>query len=225
MDLNKYAVIVAGGNGTRMLSTVPKQFIILAGLPVLMHTIKAFNDADSSINIILVLPDAQIYFWKQLCVKYNFEIDHQIVEGGETRFHSVKNALVRVDKESLIAIHDGVRPLVSASIINRIFETAAMKGNAVPVVPLRESIRFLKDGKSEAVNRVNYRLVQTPQCFTSSILQEAYKQELQETFTDDASVAEANGTIINLIEGDFRNIKITTPDDLVIAESFFKGDI
>ncbi len=222
MKLKKYAVIVAGGNGTRMLSSIPKQFMILADLPILMHTIKAFFNIDASIVIILALPASQIYFWKQLCIKYNFTIDHQIVEGGATRFHSVKNALAQINEDSIIAIHDGVRPLVPAHVILEAFEVAATKDTAIPSIPINESIRMIENDKNRAVNRTQYRIIQTPQCFSSTVLKNAYKQEFQDAFTDDASVVEAMGSVINLIEGDRRNIKITTSEDLLIAESFLK---
>lgn len=218
----RYAIIVAGGNGTRMLSSIPKQFMILGDQPILMHTIRSFFTADASIEILLALPVDQIHFWKQLCIKYNFLINHQVVEGGKTRFHSVKNALNQIHEKGSIAVHDGVRPLVSSKVILKAFETAEIKGNAIPSVPVFDSIRVLENDKNRTVNRALYRVIQTPQCFTSELLKAAYEQKFQDAFTDDASVVEGIGTSIHLIDGDKKNIKITTSEDLIIAEAFLK---
>jgi 2-C-methyl-D-erythritol 4-phosphate cytidylyltransferase len=218
----KYAVVVAGGRGERMTSTVPKQFLVLGGLPILMHTLKTFNEADPKIKLILVLPVSEILFWKQLCIQYDFQIDHLLIEGGTTRFHSVKNGLDQIDEAGLVAIHDGVRPLVSTKMIHEAFVTAEVHGNAIPALQITESLRHVANGKSTSLDRNHYFLVQTPQCFKSDLLKKAYDQTYVETFTDDASVVEAMGETIHLIKGARLNIKITTPEDLLIAEVYLK---
>jgi len=213
--MKKYAVIVAGGKGERMLSEIPKQFMLLKNKPILMHTIEAFFNFDNSIKIILVLPQKHIPLWQELCKKYDFQIDCSTVEGGEERFFSVKNGLNLVEKNSLVAIHDGVRPWVSKKTLENCFTTAEILGNAVPVVPVNESIRWVENGTNRHINRTNLRIVQTPQVFHSQILKAAYLQDFNEIFTDDASVAEAFGEKINLVEGNMENIKITTQHDLM----------
>jgi 2-C-methyl-D-erythritol 4-phosphate cytidylyltransferase len=220
--MKKYTVFVAGGSGSRMKSAIPKQFMLLAGKPVVMHTIQLFNDYDSAVNLILVLPEAQIMEWEKLCKTYNFNLPHQVIAGGETRFHSVQKGLSLVDGEGLVAVHDGVRPLVSKATISTIFSTAETKGNAVPCIQLNDSIRKVSGDKNEAVLRSDYRLIQTPQCFKISILKKAFEQNYSDSFTDCASVLEAAGGKINLVEGNPENIKITTPYDLIVAESFLK---
>ncbi|MDP4266816.1 MAG: 2-C-methyl-D-erythritol 4-phosphate cytidylyltransferase [Bacteroidota bacterium] len=222
--MEKHAIIVAGGIGKRMNSDIPKQFIILAGKPVLMHTISAFFICDPEIKITLVLPSEHICFWKKLCKEYNFSIKHKIVPGGEERFFSVKNGLDSVSNECLIAIHDGVRALISTELINRIFDYSGKYGNAIPVIPVNESVREILPGNlSKHIDRSLLKIVQTPQCFHSSVIKKAYEQEFNiDQFTDDASVVEATGIKINLIEGEKTNIKITTPDDLLIAEALLE---
>ncbi len=215
---NKTVIIVAGGKGLRMQSDLPKQFMELQGKPVLMHTIDAFFKYDESIDIVLVLPSDQIDFWKNLCEKHRFSIPHQIVEGGETRFHSVKNGLKNVHNTSLIAVHDGVRPLVSVETIARCFEAAAKHKAVVPVVELVDSIRALTNNGSKSVDRNGFRMVQTPQVFENQLLQKAYQQEFNAEFTDDASVVEAAGEKIFLVEGNRENIKITTSMDIAFSE-------
>lgn len=205
-----------------MLSETPKQFLNVAGQPLLMHTIRKFSDHPEEILIRLVLPSPYIDFWKSLCKRFDFTVPHEIIEGGEARFYSVKNGLDGIQDGNLVAVHDGVRPLVSVETIQRVFEEAEEKGNAVPVVALNESVRKVKEMESHPVNRKDYRLVQTPQCFRSEIILAAYKQEYREEFTDDATVLEAMGITINLVEGNFENIKITRPVDLKIAESFLR---
>ncbi len=224
--MHKYAIIVAGGKGERMGASTPKQFLELAGKPILMHTLEKFRETSPSIEIILALPENQIDFWEGLFHKYKFpRVRHQIVKGGETRFHSVQNALKLVKEESLVAIHDGVRPLVASETIDRCFETAEEKGNAIPVVEVVDSLRhYSKQEKTnEAVSRSCYKIVQTPQCFTSEVILKAYEQDFDKLFTDDATVVEKLGETINLVEGNRGNIKITTAEDLVIAEAFIKG--
>ncbi len=220
--MKKYVIIVAGGKGKRMHSETPKQFLHVAGRPVLMHTIRKFSDYDEDIVIHLVLPSPFIDFWKSLCHRFDFTIPHTVIEGGDSRFFSVRNGLKGIPVGCLVAVHDGVRPLVSFDTIKRVFKTAAKKGNAIPVVKVNESVRQLKEDTSFAVNRQNYRLIQTPQCFQSKILLKGYRQDYREEFTDDATVIETLGEKINLVEGNFENIKITRPSDLKIAESFLK---
>lgn len=219
--MKKTALIVAGGNGSRMESDLPKQFILLAGKPILMHTIEAFDQCNVS-DIIVVLPSNQIDFWKELCTQFSFNLAHEIIAGGASRFESVQNGLVRCNEEDLVAIHDGVRPFITAEIINNSFDTAAQKGNAVAAVRLKDSIRKVDLLGNKNVNRDAYFLIQTPQTFKCNIIKEAYQAQDHINFTDDASVLEASGHAINLIPGDYKNIKITTPEDLLVAEAFYK---
>ncbi|MCG9881366.1 MAG: 2-C-methyl-D-erythritol 4-phosphate cytidylyltransferase [Bacteroidia bacterium] len=224
--MKKFAIIVAGGKGLRMGSDIPKQFLPLAGKPVLMHTIEAFSNI-GEIDIILVLPSSQISYWLNLCNEYNFALQHQIVEGGETRFQSVKNGLGAIPnsvKNGLVAIHDGVRPLISGKIIQDSFQVASKNGNALTAVQLKDSIRFLENHTSKSLDRSQYVLVQTPQTFDVNLIKKSYEVASNpEQFTDDASVAEWAGFPIHLIEGDYRNIKITTSEDLIIAEAIFNS--
>ena len=220
--MKKTALIVAGGNGSRMESDLPKQFILLARKPILMHTIEAFYNCNVS-NIIVVLPPNQFEFWKELCTEFSFNLPHQIVAGGASRFESVQNGLVLCNEEDLVAIHDGVRPFITAEIINNSFDVAAQKGNAVAAVRLKDSIRKVDLLGNKNVNRDDYFLIQTPQTFKCNIIKEAYQAQDHINFTDDASVLEANGYAINLIPGDYKNIKITTPEDLSVAEAFYNN--
>lgn len=220
----KYVIIVAGGSGSRMQSLVPKQFMLLNGKPVLMHTIEGFCNSDTQPQVILVLPTGLHTFWEQLCAEHNFTIPHQLVTGGETRFHSVKNGLdvISDDSESVIAVHDAVRPLSSKQIIDKSYHYASKHGNAVAAVKSRDSVRRLKDSVSESLLRDEIYLVQTPQTFQSTQLKKAYLQPYNSKFTDDASVVEETGIKINLIEGDYCNIKITFPEDIAFAELILK---
>lgn len=212
-------IIVAGGSGVRMGSSVPKQFLPLGTKPILMHTVECFFRFNNQINIILVLPEDQIDYWHDLCAKYNFYLPHTVVVGGSTRYLSVKNGLTKVDKGGLVGVHDGVRPLVSQDTIRRCFSEAETYGSAVPVMPSSESVRILDaDGRSRAVNRAAVRMVQTPQVFRSEVIKKAYLTPYSDMFTDDASVVEAAGFDVHLTDGNPENIKITTPDDLVYAE-------
>lgn len=220
--MNKYVIIVAGGKGKRMHSETPKQFLQVAGTPLLMHTIKKFRNYNQDIKIILVLPSPFIDFWKSLCKRFEFLVEHELVEGGKSRFHSVKNGLKNVNQNSLVAIHDGVRPLVSTETIHRVFESAQETGNAIPVVKVNESLRQLNSDGSIPVDRKNYRLIQTPQAFLSRIILKAYKQDYQERFTDDATVIESFGVKVNFVEGNYENIKITRPADLKVAQALLK---
>jgi len=215
-DLKKHAIIVAGGKGLRMNGELPKQFLVLGEKPVLMHTIEAFAHYDEDINIVLVLPETQISFWQDLCKKYNFSQKYVIAKGGETRFHSVKNGLALIDGEGLVAVHDGVRPLVSRATIENCFVAAAKYKAVVPVVECVDSIRQIVDTENIAVERKDFKLVQTPQVFDVELLKNAYRQAFSPAFTDDASVVESFGGKIHLVEGNRENIKITTPFDLKI---------
>lgn len=217
--MKKYAIIVAGGSGQRMQSNIPKQFMLLQGKPVLMHTIQNFFNADADISIIVVLPKNQMDYWNDLIHEHHFKIEHQIVSGGDTRFQSVKNGLQLVSTESLIAIHDGVRPLASAKFIQSCFDAALKNGNAIPAIAVNDSVRILTDNGNRMMQRDSLRIVQTPQIFISNIILRAFEREYQESFTDDASVAEAAGHKIFLCEGLASNIKITQAADLKMAEA------
>lgn len=220
---DKYVVITAGGLGTRMGAQVPKQFLELNGLPVLMHSIRAFLNYSENINIILVLPEGELESWKLLCDKHGFGFDPQVCSGGDTRFQSVKNGLGYVVNEGLVAIHDAVRPLITSSLIDRCFSEAEKNGNAVPVLPVKDSIREVLGDESHPADRTSFRLVQTPQVFEANTLRRAFEQAYRSSFTDEANVVEAMGVKINLVEGDASNIKITTPEDLVVAEALLRS--
>ena len=211
--IKKYAIIVAGGSGSRMKRDIPKQFIEVGGLPILMHTLKRFKEADSEIELILVLPESQFEFWNELCSIYP-TVPHQLIKGGKTRFQSGLNGLQVIENEGLVAIHDGVRPFVSVEIINESFKVAAEKGTAVVSVPSKDSVRV--NGKS--IDRSTVRIIQTPQTFQISLIKKAFETQELSIFTDDASVAEYAGFKIYLIDGNYENIKITTPEDLLWAE-------
>lgn len=218
---NSYLILVAGGKGLRMGGEVPKQFLPIGGKPVLMHTIQAFRRAIDDIQIALVLPAEQHDYWHELCEKYDFRSPELIAQGGETRFHSVKNglALLPDDAKAVVGVHDGVRPFVSTKTIRRCYAAAAEGKAVVPVVPVVETVRqILPNGKSMTKPRDEYRLVQTPQTFPLALLRQAYQQPYTEAFTDDASVVEALGKEIVMIEGNRENIKLTTPNDLRYAE-------
>lgn len=218
MNKERYAIIVAGGRGLRMGGELPKQFLPLGGKPVLMRTLEIF---EGEVNrIILVLPEDHIPFWQELCQRYHFTLPHTVALGGETRFHSVRSGLSHLPQEGLVAVHDGVRPLVSRVLIRRSFEEAERSGAALPACPVTDSLRLRQDeGKSEAVDRSRYVAVQTPQTFDLGRLQQAYEQAYSPLFTDDASVYEAESLgSITLIDGEATNIKLTTPRDLLLAE-------
>ncbi len=218
MNKERYAIIVAGGRGLRMGGELPKQFLPLSGKPVLMRTLELFEGEVS--RIILVLPEDHIPFWQELCEQYHFTLTHTVALGGETRFHSVRSGLSHLPQEGLVAVHDGVRPLVSRVLIRRSFEEAERSGAALPACPVTDSLRLRQDeGKSEAVDRSRYVAVQTPQTFDLGRLQQAYEQAYSPLFTDDASVYEAASLgSITLIDGEETNIKLTTPRDLLLAE-------
>ena len=231
-----YIIIVAGGKGLRMGSDIPKQFLPIGGKPVLMRTLERFRAYSSALQIILVLPEAQQDYWRQLCEEYHFDVEHQIANGGQTRFHSVQNglALVPDDAEGVVGVHDGVRPFPSIEVIRNCYETARTAKAVIPVIPVVETVRQLVDSEQCIVNRYGlqgkncqlsktvprdeYRLVQTPQTFDIQLLKAANRQPYNDGFTDDASVVESYGYAITLVEGNRENIKITTPYDLKIAE-------
>ncbi len=216
-------MIVAGGSGTRMQSAIPKQFLLLSGKPVLMHTIEAMNKAVPDAEIITVIPSEHFSLWAQLCSEMNFTISHTTAAGGLKRFDSVKNGLVLVGNEGLVAIHDAVRPLISTSVVLRCFDAAEKYGTAIPVVPLKDSVRKLQHNTSYNEERTFLRAVQTPQCFRCVLIKEAYALAPAGEYTDDASVAEACGHKIFLTEGHEENIKITSPADMLIAEVLMKN--
>lgn len=222
--IEKYAVIVAGGSGTRMGKSTPKQFIPINDYPILMHTIQAFKAVDNNIQIVLVLPEDQRPLWQDLCEAYAFKTPHTLVNGGETRFHSVKNGISTINNVfALVAIHDGVRPFVNSNTIVESFNSAEHQGSGVAAVKLKDSIRKIENGRNEQVIRDNYVTIQTPQTFQQNILIESFKQDYSPAFTDDASVVEAKGYAIHLIDGSYENIKITTPEDLIFAEAYLKS--
>jgi 2-C-methyl-D-erythritol 4-phosphate cytidylyltransferase len=215
MDL--YVVIVAGGSGKRMGTETPKQFLELAGRPVLMHTIERFKSFSNTIEIITVLPENQLRYWLEIQKKHSFSILHTLVKGGNNRFLSVRNGLEFVKSPGLVAIHDGVRPFVSIDTIQRCFEAAEKYGNALPAISPTESLRIITDQGSVPVSRFNVKQIQTPQVFNAELIKKAYRQEYSQDFTDDATVLEKTGEKIHLIEGNRENIKITNPEDLVIS--------
>jgi len=224
MNSDRIAIIVAGGTGTRMGADIPKQFLLLKGEPILMHTLRIFDNFPSISEIILVLPETQIEIWTDLCKKHQFVIKHLVVMGGKTRFQSVCNGLAKVSNpNALIAIHDGVRPLVSKKVVEKCFQDAETYGNAIPVVKPVETVRFSDVDGSYPVDRDTVMLVQTPQVFRASIIKKCYEVSWQPSFTDDATVAEFSGEQIHLVEGNRENIKITTQQDLLIAEALLRG--
>jgi len=214
-------IITAGGIGKRMGTDIPKQFIELNGKPILMHTINQFVAYNKNIQIIVVLPKNHIKYWEELVAKHQFKVQHQIAEGGQERFHSIKNGLA-LAKGDLIGIHDAVRPFVSVEVINNCFEALNHHQAVIPVVSLKESIRKVSGQQSESVNRDDFKLVQTPQCFKKDIILKAYQQDYSDLFTDDASVVEQLNVPIHLVDGNDENIKITTPFDLEIANVLIK---
>ena len=218
--MKDYVIIVAGGKGLRMGSDIPKQFLPIGGKPVLMRTLERFREYSPTLQIILVLPKAQQDYWHQLCKDYNFEVEYVLADGGETRFHSVQNGLAKIpdDAEGVVGVHDGVRPFPSIDVIRNCYETARTAKAVIPVIPVVETVRHLQGNSSETVPRSDYRLVQTPQTFDIQLLKAANKQPYNDGFTDDASVVEAFGFNITLVEGNRENIKITTPYDMKIAE-------
>jgi 2-C-methyl-D-erythritol 4-phosphate cytidylyltransferase len=220
----RYVIIVAGGNGARMNTPVPKQFLKLDGRPILMHTINKFTETDSNIEIIIVIPEDQVQLWETLCQEHGFHKTFKIAFSGESRFASVKNGLDLVTEDSIVGVHDAVRPLVSSKTIIAAYKAAEMYGNAIPGVPINDSIRQIESTRSIALDRSRYCAVQTPQCFRSDIIKKAYLQDYKYTFTDDATVVEAMGEHIRLVDGNTENLKITGPKDLIIAEALLKAE-
>lgn len=216
-----YIIIVAGGKGLRMGGDIPKQFLPVGGIPVLMRTMMRFHEYSPELQIILVLPKTQQEYWNSLCRQHQFNIPYMLADGGKTRFHSVQNglALVPDDADGVVGVHDGVRPFVSVETIARCYDEARQSGAVVPVIPVVETVRHITaDGVSHTVPRDEYRLVQTPQCFSIQLLKAANKQPYSDGFTDDASVVESFGHEIRLVEGNRENIKLTTPGDMKMAE-------
>lgn len=222
-----HTIIVAGGKGLRMGGDIPKQFIPVNGMPVLMHTIRRFREFDPQMHIVLVLPKDHQDYWRQLCSEYSFTDKHDIADGGSTRFHSSQNgimALAEAPDTDIVAIHDGVRPLVSVETIGRCFTAAAESGASIPVLPVIDTLRYVGHADENGVNtepghnvlRSDYRVVQTPQTFRLALLRRAFTQPFSERFTDDASVVEALGEKVTMVDGNRENIKITTPYDLKV---------
>jgi len=217
--MRKVALIVAGGKGKRMNTSIPKQFLLLNNLPVVMHILKKFSHFEKTI---LVLPQSQFNYWEELCNTHNFTQLHTLVEGGKTRFHSVRNGLKKIDNNTIIAIHDGVRPLISTKLIDSLMTETKNGVGIIPIVPVKDSIRKVEGENSIHIDRSNLYKVQTPQCFLSTDIKEAYTQEFSDTFTDDASVFEAKGGRIATLLGEEKNLKITTKEDLTIANKFMQ---
>jgi 2-C-methyl-D-erythritol 4-phosphate cytidylyltransferase len=222
--MERFSVVVAGGTGTRMNSQIPKQFLSIGGRPVLMHTLEAFSRLSPAPFQVLVLPETDMERWAQLCEEFEFRLPHQVCPGGASRFESVRNGLAAIQSsEGLVAIHDGVRPFVSLQVLEESYQCAQQHGSAVTAVGLKDSVRqVLPDGSSQAMDRSLFRLIQTPQTFSLSLIREAFSKASHTQFTDDAAVVEAAGFPVKLIEGSYRNLKITTPEDLLVAEAFLQ---
>ena len=219
----EHALIVAGGKGTRIKTKLPKQFLELNGKPILLHTIEAFFRYSEKLNIVLVLPEDDFETWRDICKKYKFDKPLTLQKGGETRFQSVRNGLDKMEGPGLVAIHDGVRPLVSEDIIGASFRLAAVHKTAVAAVRLKESIRMTDQDNTKAMDRSRFRLIQTPQTFDIAMIKQAYQIKEDASLTDDASVAEKSGLVISLFEGSYENIKITTQEDLIVAEALLEA--
>jgi 2-C-methyl-D-erythritol 4-phosphate cytidylyltransferase len=217
--VKKHTIIVAGGSGKRLGGSVPKQFQTVKGRPLLMWTIEAFHRYDPTMRLIVVLPREHFDIWKALCMGHRFHIAHEVVAGGEQRWHSVKAGLAKVQGDGLVAVHDGVRPLVSAALIDRCFATAAAQAAAIPVVPVVPSIRETTAEGSRSLDRSKLLAVQTPQCFHADLLRMAFEQPYDPAFTDEATLVERLGVKVALVEGEEQNMKVTTPFDLILAEA------
>ncbi len=224
-EIKKYAVIVAGGQGIRMGSVIPKQFLPLLGKPMLCHAIESFAQAMPGIHLILVLPANQVGSAQTVLRSYIGNIDVTTVAGGETRYHSVQNGLKQITGEGVVFVHDGARPLISGELIMRCYEQAIEKGSAVPVIPLVESARIVDGEQSKPLDRENLRIVQTPQTFRTEVILPAFRQAYIPSFTDEATVLEAYGTTVHLIDGMPDNIKVTTPNDMIVAEALLNARI
>jgi 2-C-methyl-D-erythritol 4-phosphate cytidylyltransferase len=214
--MNRYAVIVAAGSGMRMGAPIPKQFLEVGGKPILMHTLNRFVAFDASIRLVVVLHPDYVEFWRSLCDKHDYSVPHAIVSGGSERFFSVQKAIQSlVDTEdAIVGIHDAVRPMVSVDTLERCYATAQAMGGAVPCLSVNDSMRIVDADGNRSVDRSSLRIIQTPQCFSLNLLRRAFTQEYNTAFTDDASVVEALGESIVLVEGNRENIKVTTPEDM-----------
>lgn len=226
MERKKYLILTAGGTGTRMGASIPKQFLQLGGQPILRQTLDRFLEAEPSLKILTVLPEAHMDWWREYCLKHNYNCPQRLVKGGFTRFHSVKNALAHIPDGALVAVHDGVRPLVSVAFLQRLFEAAQEVPALVPVMPVTDTLKVLerqRDGSlaatGEQADRSRIFGAQTPQLFHSELLKAAYTQAYSTSFTDDASVVESYGGAICYCEGERFNLKITTPEDLELAQA------
>ena len=220
--MNKSALIVAGGSGLRMGSAIPKQFLLLKGRPLLMHTIEKFYSTQLFDPILVVLPESEMEQWEKLKAEHLFTIEHKIVAGGTTRFESVKSGLKSITHQNgMIAIHDGVRPLVSVELIRKCMEALDNFSNAIPAIPMVDTLRKIEGAKSEVIDRNILRAIQTPQCFHLELLRKAYENKENNT-TDDASVFEQDGNNIHLVEGEKSNLKITILSDLIVAGALIK---
>jgi len=220
--MKKYAVIVAAGSGTRMGKDIPKQFLNLGSKPILSHTLDAFFSAYSDVHVILVLSSRYMKWGEEIAAGYN-NSSIALIEGGRTRFQSVKNGLSKISEHSVVFVHDGVRCLVTGQLIHHCYEQAMLKGSAIPTVAVTETVRLLDgDGSHHMLDRNQVRMVQTPQTFLSTILLRAYETDEQDYFTDEASVVEASGEQVHLIEGEYTNIKITRPQDMAVAEEILR---
>ncbi|PIB34473.1 2-C-methyl-D-erythritol 4-phosphate cytidylyltransferase [Reichenbachiella sp. 5M10] len=218
--MDKYVIIVAGGSGSRMKADRPKQFLSLQGKPILMHTLEAFHHYDKHLHILLVLPAAHLETWQRLVEEHDFPVSHRVTTGGDTRFDSVRNGLQLIDTDGLVAIHDGARPLVCSEVIHRTYTHAQLHQNAVASVAIKDSLREIKSDHNQAVDRSAYVAIQTPQTFQVQTIRHAFATaNPQQSFTDDASVLESIGGQINLVQGSYENIKITTPEDIILAEA------
>lgn len=218
--MNKSAIIVAGGVGNRMNSRLPKQFIEINHIPIIVHTISKFTRYCSDIELVLVINPEFVTTWEEIVKKHKLSFEYKLALGGATRFESVKNGLKKITKGNLVAIHDSVRPCVSLNTIERCFSTAERLGNAIPTITVNDSVRILSNNESMHFDRNQIKLVQTPQTFQYEIIKNAYKQEYSPKFTDDASVVENQGIKINLIDGNKENIKATEKEDLIIIQAY-----
>jgi len=220
MNKRCFAVIVAGGSGARMGSEIPKQFLDLEGKPIILRTVEAFLNLSFPVEVILVLPSAYREMWIDICIGRNLNLQHHLVSGGITRFHSVKNAMKYITQGALVAVHDGVRPFISGEMIESLYHLADQTGAVIPVVrPVDSMRRVSEEGIGTYVKREEYVMIQTPQVFHSDILLKAYEQAYSPIFTDDASVVEGTGTPLTLAEGSPLNIKITRQEDMLMARA------
>ena len=227
MEKNLSVVIVAGGNGRRMQNDTPKQFLLLGNEPVLMHTVRRFASFEPVAEIVVVLPSSQQSLWEKLCRLHAFDIPHTVVTGGDNRFESVRHGLQACNPHNkYVAVHDGVRPFVSPELLRRTYTHAVSYGNAVPAVPVTDTLRRLVPEKAEtrSIDRSLFRAVQTPQIFRTETIRAGYRQPYRSDFTDDSSVVERLGETVHLSEGDYANIKLTTPLDLLVAEQLLAGE-